>query len=143
MVNLLRDSGAGITRQELAVGSRTNSVSVMIHRLNEELTRHGWQISSVNIDRRPLRGAPGRRYRLVQLAAANRQVMTERKYTIEVCPPGGVRAGVEGIIASDDDLTAARKIYRAAAADNPGRVVMLRQSGRILARSAQPNTVPE
>jgi hypothetical protein len=69
IVNLLRDSSVGITRQELAaaVGSRTNSVSVMIHRLNKELTGQGWQISSVNIDRRPLRGAPGRRYRLVQL----------------------------------------------------------------------------
>jgi hypothetical protein len=69
IVNLLRDSSAGITRQELAaaVGSRTNSVSVMIHRLNKELTGQGWQISSINIDRRPLRGAPGCRYCLVRL----------------------------------------------------------------------------
>ena len=46
--------------------------------------------------------------------------MSEGKYTIELCPPGGVRAGVEGIIASNDDLATARKLYRAAAADNPG-----------------------
>jgi hypothetical protein len=70
IVNLLHDSSVGITRQELAsaVGSRTNSVSVMIHRLNKELTGQGWQINSINIDRRPLRGAPGRRFRLVQIA---------------------------------------------------------------------------
>jgi hypothetical protein len=46
--------------------------------------------------------------------------MSEGKYTIELCLPGGVRAGAEGVIASDDDLTTAQKLYRAAAADNPG-----------------------
>jgi hypothetical protein len=35
--------------------------------------------------------------------------MAEGKYTIELCPPGGGRAGVEGIIASDDDLTTAAR----------------------------------
>jgi hypothetical protein len=48
----------------------------------------------------------------------------EGKYTIELCQPGGVRIGVEGIIASADDLTTARKLYRAAAHSNPGRVVL-------------------
>ena len=66
--------------------------------------------------------------------------MSGGKYTIELCPPGGVRAGVEGIIASDDDLATARKLYRAAAADNPGRLVVLRQDGEILAQSDQPDT---
>jgi hypothetical protein len=65
--------------------------------------------------------------------------MTEGKFTIEICPPGGVRAGVEGIIASDDNPTTARQLYRAAAADNPGRVVLLCQGGAILARSDQPD----
>jgi hypothetical protein len=51
--------------------------------------------------------------------------MAEGKHSIELCPPGGVRAGVEGVIASDDDLTTARRLYRAAAADNPDRVVLL------------------
>jgi hypothetical protein len=67
----------------------------------------------------------------------------ERKYTIELCPPGGVRAGVEGIIASDDDLTTARKLYRAAAEGNPGRVVILCASGRSLARSDEADSMPE
>jgi hypothetical protein len=46
--------------------------------------------------------------------------MPEGKYSI-ACAPGGPGAGVEGTIASDDDLTAARRLYRAAAADNPDR----------------------
>jgi hypothetical protein len=49
--------------------------------------------------------------------------------------PGGPDAGIEGIIASDDNLTTARNLYRAAAADNPGRVVLLCQGDRIVARS--------
>ena len=61
--------------------------------------------------------------------------MTNGKYPIELCPLGGVRAGVEGVIASDDDLTTARRLYRAAAADNAGRVVLLRQNARIPAHS--------
>jgi hypothetical protein len=69
--------------------------------------------------------------------------MTGRKYSIEICPPGGVRAGVEGVLARDDDLTTATRLYRAAAADNPGRVVMLCQSGRVLARSDERDTMPE
>jgi hypothetical protein len=64
------------------------------------------------------------------------------KYSIELCPPGGVRAGVEGVIASDDDLTTARRLYRAAAADNPDRVVLLCQGGRIFARSDRRDDMP-
>ena len=69
--------------------------------------------------------------------------MIEGKYTIELCTPGGPYNGIEGVIASDDDLATARKLYRAAAADNPGHVVLLCQSGRILARSDEPDTMPE
>jgi hypothetical protein len=68
--------------------------------------------------------------------------MTEGKYTIELCPPGGVRAGVEGIIASDDDLATARNLYRAAADANPGRMVILCSGGRVLARSDAPDAMP-
>jgi hypothetical protein len=50
-------------------------------------------------------------------------------------------AGVEGIVASDDDLTTARKLYRAAADANPGRVVILCAGGRILARSDEPDSM--
>ena len=69
--------------------------------------------------------------------------MAEEKCTIELCPPGGGRAGVEGIIASDDDLTTARKLYRAAAEANPGRMVILCQGREILARSDRPDDMPE
>jgi hypothetical protein len=67
----------------------------------------------------------------------------EGKYTIELCQPGGVRVGVEGIIASDDDLTTARKLYRAAAHSNPGREVLFCHGGEILARSDRPDDMPE
>jgi hypothetical protein len=47
----------------------------------------------------------------------------EEKYTVRICPPGGVRAGIEGIIASDNNLDPARKLFRAAAEGNPRRLV--------------------
>jgi hypothetical protein len=50
--------------------------------------------------------------------------VTEGKYTIELCRPGGPGAGIEGAIASDDDLTTARAL------------------ARILARSDRPETMP-
>jgi hypothetical protein len=66
--------------------------------------------------------------------------MTEGKYTIELCAPGGpYEGGIEGVIASDDDLTTARKLYRLAAAADPERVILLCDGGRILARSDQPD----
>ena len=40
--------------------------------------------------------------------------VTEGKYPIELCRPGGPGAGIEGAIASDDDLTTARALYRRA-----------------------------
>jgi hypothetical protein len=61
--------------------------------------------------------------------------MTEAKYTIELCAPGGPDFGVECVIASDGDLKTARRLYRAAAADNPERVVLLCHGAWILARS--------
>jgi hypothetical protein len=69
--------------------------------------------------------------------------MTEGKYTIQLCPPGGPYAGIEGVIASDDNLSAARRPYRSAAASNPERFVVLCDGGRILARSDRPDTMPE
>jgi hypothetical protein len=69
--------------------------------------------------------------------------LTEGKYTIELCRPGGPNAGVEGVIASDDDLITARKLYRLAAAADPERVILLCDGGRILARSDQPDSMPD
>jgi hypothetical protein len=63
--------------------------------------------------------------------------MTAAKYTIELCAPGGPYAGIEGVIASDDNLSAARRLYRRE------RIVILCDGGRMLARSDQPDTMPE
>jgi hypothetical protein len=41
----------------------------------------------------------------------DRTQMIEGKYTIELCTPGGPYNGIEGVIASDDDLAIARKLY--------------------------------
>jgi hypothetical protein len=46
------------------------------------------------------------------------------------------------VIASDDDLATARRLYRAAAADNPDRVVPLCQGARVLARSDRRDDMP-
>jgi hypothetical protein len=47
------------------------------------------------------------------------------------------------VIASDDELAMARKLYRAAAQTILGTSMLLCQSGRILARSDEPDTMPE
>jgi hypothetical protein len=48
------------------------------------------------------------------------------------------------VTSSEDDLTAARQLYRAAAAANPDRIVLLWDCARILARSdrADNNATP-
>jgi hypothetical protein len=69
--------------------------------------------------------------------------MSEGKYTIELCSPGGPNAGLEGVITSDDDLTTARELYRLAAAADPERVILLCDGGRILARSDHTDTMPD
>jgi hypothetical protein len=57
-------------------------------------------------------------------------------------PPGGPVFVVAGTIASDDDLTTARQLYHATAADNPDRVVLLCDRSRILARSDRRDAMP-
>ena len=56
--------------------------------------------------------------------------------------PKPVGAGIEGVIASDDDVTAARALYRRAVEGNPDRIVLLADRARILARSDRPETMP-
>ena len=55
IVNLIHESNADITRQEIAaaVDSGTNCVSVMMHQINKELelVGQGWKISPINIER--------------------------------------------------------------------------------------------
>jgi hypothetical protein len=71
------------------------------------------------------------------------QALAEGKYTIELCLPGGPGKGIEGVITSDNDLTAARNLYRHAAVANPGRVVLLCEGECILARSDRADTTPD
>jgi hypothetical protein len=68
--------------------------------------------------------------------------MSEGKYSIELCRPGGPYVGVEGVIASDDDLATARKLYRLGVAADPERVILLCDGGRILARSDERDVMP-
>jgi hypothetical protein len=63
------------------------------------------------------------------------------KYSIELCPEGGFRAGIERVLASRDDLTTARALYRTAAFTYPQRVVLLCDKARVLARSDRPDTM--
>jgi len=67
----------------------------------------------------------------------------EGNYTVELCLPDGFSAGVEGVIASEDDLTTARALYRQAVASNPDREVLLCDRARVLARSDRAETMPE
>jgi hypothetical protein len=64
------------------------------------------------------------------------------KYSIELCKSDGFTAGIDGVIARDDDLARARTLYRAAARVNPDRVVLLCDRARVLARSDRPETMP-
>jgi hypothetical protein len=70
LIDLIRDSTTGLTRHEIAaaIESPPNCVSVMICQINKELVGQGWKISSTDLMRQSgRRGAPRRRYRLVQL----------------------------------------------------------------------------
>jgi hypothetical protein len=57
------------------------------------------------------------------------------KYTVELCRPGGEDTGIERVFERQDDLAIAHKLYRTIAAEYPGRVVMLCDRARVLARS--------
>jgi len=61
------------------------------------------------------------------------------RYTIELFRPGG--AGVEAIIDRDDLFNFARALYHRAVMKHPGRLVMLCERARILARSDRPETM--
>jgi hypothetical protein len=69
--------------------------------------------------------------------------MKDGRYTVELTKPGGPEFGIEGTIASDDDLGRARRLYRRAVAVNPHRVIVLSDGERILARSDRPDSPPE
>jgi hypothetical protein len=60
---------------------------------------------------------------------------TEAKYSVELFKEGGEGAGQEEIIDRHDNLTVARAIYRGRVGQYPGRLVMLCDRARVLARS--------
>jgi hypothetical protein len=64
------------------------------------------------------------------------------RYTIELFRPGGEGTGVEAIIDRDDLFDFARALYHRAVMKHPGRLVMLCERARILARSDRPETMP-
>ena len=66
--------------------------------------------------------------------------VTEGKYSVELFKEGGEGAGQEEIIDRHDNLTVARAIYRGP--QYPGRLVMLCDRARVLARSDRPETMP-
>jgi hypothetical protein len=60
------------------------------------------------------------------------------KYSIELFKPGGEGAGIEEILDRHADLKTARSIYRTYIGQHPGRLVMLCDGARVLARSDRP-----
>ena len=68
--------------------------------------------------------------------------MSKGKYSVELFKAGGEGAGQEEIIDRHDNLTVARAIYRGRVLQYPGRLVMLCDRARVLARSDRPETMP-
>ena len=62
--------------------------------------------------------------------------------SIELFKPGGEQAGIEEILDRHADLKVARSIYQARVEQYPGRLIMLCDSARVLARSDRPETMP-
>ena len=60
------------------------------------------------------------------------------KYSIELFRKGGEDAGVEQVLNRYENLSIARAVFKAKIGEYPGRLIMLRDSARILARSDQP-----
>jgi hypothetical protein len=58
------------------------------------------------------------------------------RYSIEFFKPGG--EGIEAILDRHADLKTALSIYQARVAQYPGRLIMLCDGARVLARSDQP-----
>jgi hypothetical protein len=60
------------------------------------------------------------------------------RYSIELFKLGGEGAGIEEVLDRHADLESARSIYRTRVDEYPGRLIMLRDQTRVLARSDQP-----
>ena len=66
----------------------------------------------------------------------------QKPYSVELFKEGGEGAGQEEIIDRHDNLTVARAIYRGRVSQYPGRLIMLCDRARVLARSDRPETMP-
>ena len=60
------------------------------------------------------------------------------KYSIELFKPGGEVAGIEEILNRHADLKVARSIFQTCVEQYPGRLIMLCDGARVLARSDRP-----
>jgi len=66
----------------------------------------------------------------------------EGRYSIELFKIGGEGAGTETILARHDQLETARTLYRLKVAQHPGRLIMLCERARVIARSDRPEAMP-
>jgi len=64
------------------------------------------------------------------------------RYSIELFKPGGEGAGIEEILDRHADLKIARSIYRTRVEQYPGRLIMLCDHARVLARSDRTESMP-
>jgi hypothetical protein len=80
----------------------------------------------------------------VQKKPATKRMRFEPKASIpsSCLKEGGEGAGREEIVDRHDNLTVARAIYRRRVSQYPGRLVMLCDRARVLARSDRPETMP-
>ena len=62
------------------------------------------------------------------------------RYSIELFKPGGEGAGIEEILDRHADLKIDRSIYRTRVEEYPGRLIMLCDHARVLARSDRPES---
>jgi hypothetical protein len=72
------------------------------------------------------------------LYRAQRMPTDIARYSIELFKLGGEGAGIEEILDRHADLKIARSIYRTRVEEHPGRLIMLCDHARVLARSDQP-----
>jgi hypothetical protein len=78
---------------------------------------------------------------LVRGATRIRPMPTDiAKYSIELFKPGGEGASIEEILDRHADLKTARSIYRTCVEQYPGRLIMLCDGARVLARSDRPES---
>ena len=63
------------------------------------------------------------------------------KYSIELFKTGGENSGIEEVVGRHADLKIARSIYRTCVEQHRGRLIMLCDGTRVLARSDWPETM--